>query len=213
MYREQIENTKKIRFEAPSWKQLYHMLLELADGLSLDKPEVIIGVARGGLVPARIISDLLGNVELGVVGVGFYTNIAETKEQPNITMGISTTVKDKKVLIIDDVADTGQSLQTVKNYLTTLGAKEVKTATIYYKPWSTIKPNFYARKSRKWIIFPWETRETILFILDKNKNLPEEEQMAELYRTGIPEKVIKKILKRNHESLTRPSYSGETITL
>lgn len=176
------------------------MLLDLAEKIRTDPPQVIIGIARGGIIPARVLSDLLGNIELGVVGVGFYTNIAETRDKPEVTMGISTSVKDKKVLIVDDVADTGKSLQMIFDYLVKLGAKQITIATLYYKPWSTIKPDFYAKKSRKWIIFPWETRETIFYIISKNKNLPEEEQIAELQRTGIPKKVIRKLWKQNHSN-------------
>jgi hypoxanthine phosphoribosyltransferase len=143
------------------------MLLNLADKIRQDRfcPEVIVGISRGGWPPARVISDLLGNPELANVRVEFYLGVAETKEKPIITQPVSVPVKDLNILILDDVADTGKSLQLVREHVIEQGAKTVKTATIYYKPWSVIVPDYYERETRKWVVFPWERRETVKFLL------------------------------------------------
>ncbi|MEM1990869.1 MAG: phosphoribosyltransferase family protein, partial [Candidatus Bathyarchaeia archaeon] len=90
-----------IEFEVPSWDEIYEMLLSLADMIRRDgfKPDFIIGISRGGLPPARVMSDLLGNVELASVRVEFYRGVAETGEEPVITQPLSVSVKEKNVLI------------------------------------------------------------------------------------------------------------------
>jgi hypoxanthine phosphoribosyltransferase len=140
-----------IEFEAPSWDEIYDMLLALADMIRRDgfSPNVIVGVSRGGWPPARVMSDLLGNVELANVRVEFYRGVAETGSKPIITQPLSMPVKGKKVLIMDDVADTGKSLELVKKHVLEHKVSEVKIATIYYKPWSIIMPDYYIRVTRR----------------------------------------------------------------
>ncbi|MEM2557524.1 MAG: phosphoribosyltransferase family protein, partial [Candidatus Bathyarchaeia archaeon] len=98
-----------IDFEVPSWDEIYEMLLILADMIRRDKfrPEIIVGISRGGWPPARVMSDLLGDIELANIRVEFYRGVAETKSEPVITQPLSTHVRGKEVLIMDDVADTG----------------------------------------------------------------------------------------------------------
>jgi len=156
-------------FTVPSWDQIYNMLLELADKILRDRfhPDVIVGISRGGWPPARVISDLLEKSELANVRVEFYSGIAETKGKPVITQPVSTSVKDKYVLIMDDVADTGKSLALVKECIKGQGAKAVRIATIYYKPWSEIIPDYYQQETTSWVVFPWERKETVRQLLKK----------------------------------------------
>jgi len=158
-------------FEIPTWEHIYKMLLDLANQLHAAhfKPDVIVGVSRGGWPPARIMSDLLENPEIANVKAEFYLGVAETKGEPVITQPVSVSVKGKKVLVVDDVADTGKSLALVRQHLKEQGAKQVKIATIYYKPQSIITPDWFQKKTSRWIIFPWERKETVRRILEKCK--------------------------------------------
>jgi len=155
--------SRDLKFEVPTWDQIYDMLLNLADRVQKDNfhPDVIVGICRGGWLPARVMSDLLEKPELANVRVEFYLGVAETKGEPVITQPVSASVKDKTVLVMDDVADTGKSLTLVKEHVKSQGARGVKIATIYYKPWSEIAPDYYERKTRRWIVFPWERKETV----------------------------------------------------
>ena len=94
-------------------------LLKLLGRLKESKfdPDIIVGISRGGWVPARIISDLFEKPILANVSVEFYEQLGETKGEPRITQPISISVKEKKVLVVDDVADTGKSLALVNKYL------------------------------------------------------------------------------------------------
>src|SRR5213592_2397291 len=142
------------------------MLLDLAQQIRKDryKPEVIVGVSRGGWPPARIMSDLLENPNLANMKVEFYKNIGVTAQRPKITQPVTSDVVGKRVLVVDDFADSGYSLRVTVKHLAQKGAREIRVCTLYLKPKSVFKPNHYARTTSKWVIFPWERLEAIRLI-------------------------------------------------
>jgi len=186
-------------FVIPTWEQIYELLLNLASHIrkSRFKPDVIVGVSRGGWPPARVMSDLLENPELANVKAEFYFSVAETKGEPVITQPVSVSVKGKKVLVVDDVADTGKSLALVREHLKEQGAIEVKIATIYYKPWSIVAPDWFEKKTNHWIIFPWERKETVRRILEKSKKHGKtvEEAKETLIKYGFDRKLAEKFIQ------------------
>jgi len=188
-----------IEFEVPSWDEIYDMLLRLAERIRGDKfhPDVIVGVSRGGWPPARVMSDLLGNPELANVRVEFYVGVAETKGEPVITQPLSVPVEGRRVLIMDDVADTGKSLRLVRDHVEKNGAAEIKLATIYYKPWSEIKPDYYVRETEAWIVFPWERKETVRNMVErcKVKGIPLEEVKRRLIEGGFDQRLLERFIR------------------
>jgi len=188
-----------IEFEVPSWDEIYDMLLRLAERIRGDRfhPDVIVGVSRGGWPPARVMSDLLGNPELANVRVEFYVGVAETKGEPVITQPLSVPVKGRRVLIMDDVADTGKSLRLVRDHVEKNGATEIKLATIYYKPWSEIKPDYYVRETEAWIVFPWERKETVRNMVErcKVKGIPLEEVKRRLIEGGFDQRLLERFIR------------------
>jgi len=193
----------ELEFEIPSWDQIYELLLNLATRVRRNgfKPDVIVGVSRGGWPPARVISDLLGNPRLANVTAEFYVGVAETKGKPIITQPVSVSVKGKKVLVVDDVADTGESLRLVRAHLGVQGATEVKIATIYYKPWSVIIPDYYEKETSSWIIFPWERKETVKKVVEKYKRQGKtvDEAKEKLVRSGMNRKLVERFLQEIFE--------------
>ena len=121
----------ELEFEVPTWNQIYLMLLDLADRIRKDNfnPHIIIGISRGGWPPARVLSDLLDNPNLANVRAEFYLGVAETKGEPIITQPVSVDIKNKKVLIVDEVADTGKSLSLVKEHINQQGPSQARIAT------------------------------------------------------------------------------------
>jgi len=150
---------------------MYSVLLSLARKIVKDGfvPDVVVGVSRGGWVPARVLCDLLSAPVLASVGVEFYTGVGERKDRPRLTQPLSAAVSGKKVLVVDEVADTGKSLKLVTEHVMKEGAKEVRTVTMFTKPWSTIKPNYHGKETSCWMVFPWETKETILSVAAGSK--------------------------------------------
>lgn len=194
-----------IEFEVPSWDDIYEMLLTLADIIKRDlfNPDVIVGVSRGGWPPARVMSDLLGNVEIANIRVEFYRGVAETGSEPVITQPLSLPVKGKNVLIMDDVADTGKSLKVVRDHVAEAGAKSIKIATIYYKPWSIVIPDYYVRATRRWIVFPWERKETVrnLIARCKRDGISIDEVKRRLIEGGMEKRLLEKFIAEALEEM------------
>jgi len=189
----------ELEFEVPKWNQIYEMLLNLAEKIRKNnfKPDIIVGVSRGGWPPARVMSDLLNNPNLANVRTEFYLGVAETKGEPTLTQPVSMKVAGKKVLVVDEVADTGKSLKLVKEHIIEKGATEVKIATVYCKPWSIVKPDYCERETSNWIVFPWEIKETVRKIVERcrEKGKSIEEETAKLVKAGISTELVERFLK------------------
>jgi hypoxanthine phosphoribosyltransferase len=189
----------ELEFEVPSWDQIYDFLLNIAKRIRRNgfKPDIILGVSRGGWPPARVMSDLLENPNVVNVAAEFYVGVAETRDKPVITQPVSVSVKNKKVLVVDDIADTGQSLKLVLSHLEEEGASEVKTTTIYYKPWSALIPDYYEKETTSWIVFPWERKETVRKIVEKYKcqGSPIDMAKEKLVSSGLDRKLVERFIQ------------------
>jgi len=197
--RHQVLETSNPKYEAPGWDQIYQMLLDLARQIRGDgyKPEVIVGVSRGGWPPARVMSDLLQNPNLANMKVEFYKDIGVRNKKPRITQPATMEVIGKRVLVVDDVSDTGHSLRVVANHLRRKPVKELRVCTIYMKPHSIYRPDYYSRTTRKWIIFPWERLETVHLIAKhfKNKRARFSSTIRALKGSGISASLVRQLLK------------------
>jgi hypoxanthine phosphoribosyltransferase len=190
------------KFEVPTWNKICDMLLSQAEKIrqSSFKPDVIVGVTRGGWVPARVLSDLLGVPDFATVRVEFYLGVTETRNEPVLIQGVSAAVTGKKVLIVDDVADTGKSLQLAREHVLQQGATEVKIATVYRKPWSVIKPDYYETETSCWVVFPLETKETIRKIVEKHGDKKAiDMETAKLVKAGLSKQLAESFLKEVFE--------------
>jgi hypoxanthine phosphoribosyltransferase len=190
-------------FEVPTWNQIYAMLLSQAEKIRRSgfKPHVIVGVTRGGWIPARVLSDLLGIPDLASVGVEFYLGVAETRNKPVLTQRVSADVEGKKALLVDDVADTGKSLQLAREHILQQGATEVRVATMYRKPFSAITPDYYEKETRRWVVFPWETKETVRKIVEKHRSKSAvNAEAAKLVKAGLPKQLVEEFLKEVPEA-------------
>jgi hypoxanthine phosphoribosyltransferase len=189
------------QYEVATWNQIYDMLLDLANKIQGDgyKPDVIIGIARGGLVPARILSDVLETPELAIIQIEYYVSIAQTRQEPILKRSLHTQITDKKALLVDDVSDTGKSLQLAKNHLQQQGAKEIKTATLYAKPQTITKPDYCEKQTSHWIVFPWDAKETVRKIIQKQEGKrATSKEIAKLVKAGLPKQLAEKFLKDMH---------------
>lgn len=193
---------KDLQLEIMSWNQIYSSLLNLANSIhdSGFIPDVIVGVSRGGWIPARIFSDLLDNSNLDSVATKFYLGINERKLKPTITQELSGSVESKKVLLVDDLVDSGKSFNIIISYLENKGASEVKTVTLYHKPWSIIVPNYCIKETVNWVVFPWDQKENIKNLFKKFKMLGNSfsDIKEKLISCGLNKKIINQIYEEIH---------------
>ncbi|MEK6979305.1 MAG: phosphoribosyltransferase [Candidatus Micrarchaeota archaeon] len=151
--------SSKPALEYVSWTQVQSMCEQLAEKVRRFAPHVLIGVSRGGLVPVRLLSDSLNNHTVATIRIEFYKSMEQTTDFPRVTQPISLDIRGLRVLIVDDVVDTGRSLLVAKELARRGMASDVKVATIHYKPRSLIKPDFYIKETNKWLVYPWEVHE------------------------------------------------------
>ncbi len=186
------------QFEVPTWNQIYEMLLAQAQKIQTSKfhPNIIIGIARGGLIPSRILLDLLEIHNFAVITVEYYVDIGKTLQEPVLKQCLAAPLTGKRVLLVDDVSDCGKSLKLAKEHLQTQGAAEIKVATLYSKPGTITKPDYFEKETNRWIVFPWEYRETIRKILQKSDGKRVTNQEAtKLVKKGFPKQLTQKLLK------------------
>ncbi|GAB89950.1 phosphoribosyltransferase [Gordonia rhizosphera] len=121
-------------------------------------PDIILGIARGGLIPAGAMAYALDCKLLISLNVEFYTGIGETLTEPVLLPSLleSSGLTDQRVLVVDDVADSGKTLKLVNDYCEQQGrVAEVRNAVLYQKPHTITRPDYCWRTTDKWINFPW----------------------------------------------------------
>ncbi|MFZ8849174.1 MAG: phosphoribosyltransferase [Thermoproteota archaeon] len=190
---------KKEEFYVLKWSVFYKDIVKLYKKIKGDnyKPDIIVAIARGGWVVGRIISDLLEVNQVTDLHITFYTNVYSTLKEPIILEGIGKDIKNKKILVVDDVSDTGESLIKAIDYLRSFNPLIIKTATVYIKPWTKFIPDYYIKSIDKWIIYPYEVKETIDKLKNKwlNENKSSEWIENKLIEIGIPKWQVKEFLK------------------
>lgn len=187
-----------MEFLIPSWEDIYSMCIQLADQIKESgfKPDLIVAVARGGWIPGRIMSDLLCNSNVASLKAEFYKDVAETNRKPVISQKVSAPVKGKRILVVDDVADTGESLKLVIAYLKRLRPMEIKIATLHHKPKSILKPDYFIGETDAWIVYPHERHEFVKDMVRKFKKggMSLEDAKKELKRIGLEPQVVDKFV-------------------
>jgi len=169
-----------------SWDDIVRQCGEIAKRVKEEgvKFDIIIGIARGGWTPARLLSDLLDCHELYNMRVKFYSTLGETEGKPLILYATQFDVSGRDILLVDDIVDTGGSLITAVEHLRGRRAGEITVAALVKKPSARFEPHIYVDETDRWVIFPWEVHETIREI---GKSRTGEELKAELQKAGITE--------------------------
>src|SRR5213082_3500434 len=143
--------------EVMSWRDLGDGAQELAELVYSDgyRPDMVLGIARGGLLVAGAIGYALGVKNTFTMNVEFYTGIDERLDMPMILPPVPDLVDfaETKVLIADDVADTGATLKLVQEFCEGKVA-EVRSAVLYEKSRSVVASDYVWRRTDRWIVFP-----------------------------------------------------------
>nr|WP_241835300.1 phosphoribosyltransferase [Pseudofrankia asymbiotica] len=151
--------------EVLDWRTFGVASRELAQLVADDgfRPDLILAIARGGLFVAGALGYALSVKNLHVMNVEFYNGIGATLDMPVMLPPVPSTVdfSAKKVLIADDVADSGRTLVLVRDFIQDQVA-EVRSAVVYEKSRSLVKCEYVWRRTDRWINFPWSTQPPIV---------------------------------------------------
>lgn len=146
-----------------TWDDIEDSCKKLANEINNSefKPEIIVGIQRGGAIAAVLLSHLLNIENFCTIGIRSTKSddIRAQRIKPIIFDSFSLQlVSGKKVLLTDDITDTGVTLIEAKKELLKYGTKEVKSATIICAPASNGKVDFYGKEVKPWVVFPWEIK-------------------------------------------------------
>jgi hypothetical protein len=192
-----MDDFEDLKLLHTTWEDVERLSEELAQKIieSGFEPDVVVAISRGGFDPARILCDQLGIRRLASVQVEFYSGIQDTAEKPRIVYPLNADVRGKRVLLVDDVSDTGDSLMLAKEHVLAGSPGELKVATLHIKPWTSLRPDYHASETEAWIVYPWEPVESIRSIaakLEKN-GYPDREIREKLLELGFSPKTLKRL--------------------
>lgn len=142
-----------------TFEEIHDMVKYVAEQVKSSgfKPTTIVGLARGGAIPARLMCDFLGITDLISLKVEHWIETGKTKDEATIKYPLKADLSKKRILILDDITDTGKSLIVSTDYLAKMKPLRMKVATLQYIPESKFKPDYFAEEVKiwTWFIYPW----------------------------------------------------------
>lgn len=138
-----------------TWDEIMDMCRDLAMTINKEfDPEVIIGIARGGVIPAAILASML-RAEFYPIRLSRRRKGVIVRERPELLVPMPDEVSGRRVLIMDEISATGETLHLAVKEATKKGARKVKTATLFIHT-DSWRPTWYALQSDALIIPPWD---------------------------------------------------------
>lgn len=145
----------RVGVEPISWERFEALVRQLAVQIEPDEPQIVLGIARGGLFPATMLSCILRR-ELYPVRLTRRFNDAVVRQQPTWIIRPPDKVRGRRVLIVDEIADSGQTLAMAAEEVHQMGASHVRTAAICAHTWAHPRPDYVALTSDALILNPWD---------------------------------------------------------
>jgi len=154
-----------------SWEDVEDLVWDIFMSLSSAPydPDVIIGVARGGLAPARILADYLQEKYVCTIQMGHWDNKKGLTEKSFLIYPLpDIDFQDKRVLVVDDICDEGDTMVEVERYLTDK-VGDIKIAVLVRKSDSQFIPNYCPKvmEEWRWVFFPWSKHEDLVAFVEK----------------------------------------------
>ncbi len=131
-----------------NWQKVDNAIKQLKSKIT-EKPDIIIGIVRGGLIPARLLAKCLDVNEM------YALTVKKIGDERVVTSEINEDINGRSILLVEDVLETGTSIIVAMEYLKSKGAN-VKTASIYYQPKTQIMPDYYVSEKDGVPTFPWD---------------------------------------------------------
>ncbi len=152
-------DVQKISCKILSWDDVDDLCKKLAHKVSETgyKPDLIIGLARGGWFTARVLCDLLSVKELVSLKVEHWGVTAQPDGKAVIRYPFSLDLSGKNVLVADDITDTGESMRVTVDYLMQMKPKAMRTAVLQHiSSSSKFNPDFFGEEVPLfWYVYPW----------------------------------------------------------
>lgn len=194
---------EQLRCELIPMETVYELAYELAARVRASgfDPDLVVAISRGGFTPARVLCDVLGIFNLTSIRVVHYSKAATHDRPAYIKYPLSIPIDGQRVLVVDDVNDTGDTLQVARTYLESLGPAEVRTAVLHEKTSSPIRADHAAATITewRWLIYPWAVVEDVGGFLRQMQPRPTSvaeaaERLQADYGLQLPEQQLTRLL-------------------
>ncbi len=145
-----------------TWTEIHTLTRKLAAAIlarQKELPEEIVAIGRGGLSVGLMLSDYL-KIPIFSITIQSYTDI---KQQGTLVISekLGRVIRGKRILLVDDNADSGKTFLRAIGYLKPFKPASITTASVFYKPWSAFRPDYFAKVTKRWILFPHEVTEWV----------------------------------------------------
>jgi hypoxanthine phosphoribosyltransferase len=146
-------------FRYISWSEYGNLAEALAEKVRATGKDfdLVVGIARGGIPVAMVVSDRL-EVKIDFINVKSYDDIGK-RTAPRILSTLTEGVEGKRILLVDDLVDQGDTMALLKHYLKEQRPNTLETAVLFKKPWSKTEPDYFLETVSEWIVFPFELGE------------------------------------------------------
>lgn len=178
----------EFKCELMDWNKFYSLSKIVAKKIKESgyKPDIVIGLARGGWVFSRVLCDFLGVKDLLSLKVEHWGITASPDGEARLRYPLTVDLSGKRVLVVDDITDTGESMRKSIEHVKSLSPAEIRTATLRHIKGSRFVPDYFAEEIEwRWVIFPWNYVEDLCNLIPKalvfkNDDIDFEETMSRL---------------------------------
>ena len=180
----------KFECEVMTWDGFQSLAEETARKIAESgyEPDFMVGLARGGWVLSRVLCDYLGVKDLVSLKVEHWGVTATPDGKARIKYPFDVDLTGRRVLVVDDITDTGESMIVAMDYVKPLNPLEVRTASLLHITSSGFTPDYYGDEiSWRWVIFPWNYVEDMCNIVQK------------MEERGVSASEIKERLRSDHK--------------
>jgi hypoxanthine phosphoribosyltransferase len=189
----------KEKFLLLDWEDIVSGVEELANKVlnSGFRPDVIVGILRGGLFVANLLSDVMDVEDVVPLGIRSYVGV-KARGTPVVYHKPSLEgLNGKRVLLVDDVSDEGKTLMTAHSLIRESAyPSELRTSVLHIKPWTKFVPDYYVLSTSYWILYPWSRYESArLLWRQMSAHVPSEDLLPQLSALlGLDEEKIRRVV-------------------
>lgn len=180
------------------------------------RPDMIVGIARGGYPAARMLADYYGIMDLVSLKIEHYRG-PDKMPSAIVRYPLTADIEGRQVLVVDDVSDSGDSFEVALAHLAQKGKpRALRTAVLHHKMTSRLTPDYHAQRVLKWrwITYPWALVEDLTVLAGRLQEPPAtaedlRRQMAATYGLKLPERLFEDVAPIVMEALElRPASGG-----
>jgi len=189
--------------ELVSWAEVNRLCYRLSGLIRSSgyQPDIIVAIGRGGYVPARLVCDVLDIMALTSIKIEHYLSGSNKQTQAVIRYPLSVDIKDQRVLIVDDVNDSGDTLTLATEHIQGFRPQEIRTAVMHDKRVTQYPVDYYAKRIIKWrwLIYPWAIHEDLNAFVSRLSPAPQslaetQQKLAEQFDINVTTKLLSEII-------------------